>query len=503
MSWRAILFLLVLGYLLFMAFRKHPFYGVLAYIFEYYNHPPLYWWGAGLPELRWSLYTALIALAAVSFNLHKLNRSSLMAQPMFVLMALLGINAYLVAPLGINPPRHFEQAMELAKISILYILFFKTFATEDHLRKFFFLVIAGTFIWGFIGWEDPHFEEGRLEGIGGPDTNDSNGAPAQAIFALPLLGYFFFIEKDKRIKIALAIAGVFILNFLILCNSRASFLALAAMAIYGIIFARKRIQKYNMIAALGGVLLFGYLGNENFWERMTTVFVSTEEERDHSAVTRETAWRAGVKMWLDQPFGCGGGGSSLRSPQYMDVEFLTGEEGFETRALHNTYLQIAVDYGTQAFVMYAAMVFLSFHYLWAIRRRYTPDTMAYVYAFSMELAVVGTLVGSFFINRGLHEGPYWIFAFAAIMHNIYITNPQASGTKSLDDDDEVVLPTGETVKTDGEPARIRPSQAGIRPSRPRPQPPRRPQAQPPLRPQPQPPALPKTRPVERKRFGDV
>ena len=40
-----------------LSFRD-PIFGLLAYMFEYYNHPPLRWWGDDLPDLRWSLLIA-------------------------------------------------------------------------------------------------------------------------------------------------------------------------------------------------------------------------------------------------------------------------------------------------------------------------------------------------------------------------------------------------------------------------------------------------------------
>jgi hypothetical protein len=45
------------------AFRN-PMFGLCAYLWAFYNHPPSRWWGSELPDLRWSLIAAAVTLAA-------------------------------------------------------------------------------------------------------------------------------------------------------------------------------------------------------------------------------------------------------------------------------------------------------------------------------------------------------------------------------------------------------------------------------------------------------
>ena len=50
-----------------LSFRD-PIFGLLAYLWEYYNHPPMRWWGDELPDLRWSLLVASMLFASYSFH---------------------------------------------------------------------------------------------------------------------------------------------------------------------------------------------------------------------------------------------------------------------------------------------------------------------------------------------------------------------------------------------------------------------------------------------------
>lgn len=65
MSLTAIAFLgaYVLG--LLSSFVVHPRWGLITYIAVFYLHPPLRWWGAGLPDMRWSLLAAVVTLISL------------------------------------------------------------------------------------------------------------------------------------------------------------------------------------------------------------------------------------------------------------------------------------------------------------------------------------------------------------------------------------------------------------------------------------------------------
>ena len=53
------------------ALTKRPIVGLIVYLFVFYNHPPTRWWGAELPELRWSLIAAVATLIAIQFHRSK------------------------------------------------------------------------------------------------------------------------------------------------------------------------------------------------------------------------------------------------------------------------------------------------------------------------------------------------------------------------------------------------------------------------------------------------
>jgi hypothetical protein len=68
MSLTALIFLAVYGLLLALAFLRRPYWGLLAYMWAFYNHPEARWWGEQVPALRYSLIAAVVTLLAIGVS---------------------------------------------------------------------------------------------------------------------------------------------------------------------------------------------------------------------------------------------------------------------------------------------------------------------------------------------------------------------------------------------------------------------------------------------------
>ena len=70
MSITGAVFLLVFFAGMGLALFRDPVFGLYTYVAEFYLSPPSRWWGAALPDLRWSFLAAGVTLAALIFRLH-------------------------------------------------------------------------------------------------------------------------------------------------------------------------------------------------------------------------------------------------------------------------------------------------------------------------------------------------------------------------------------------------------------------------------------------------
>jgi hypothetical protein len=68
MSLTAAGFLLVFMAALILAFTHGPKFGLFAYLWAFYLHPPERWWGDQIPDLRWSLIAAVATIIALTIR---------------------------------------------------------------------------------------------------------------------------------------------------------------------------------------------------------------------------------------------------------------------------------------------------------------------------------------------------------------------------------------------------------------------------------------------------
>src|SRR6187455_578230 len=64
MALTGLVFLLAYASGLMIGLVHHPRYAVYTYLAVFYLHPPSRWWGAFLPDIRWSLVAGIVALIA-------------------------------------------------------------------------------------------------------------------------------------------------------------------------------------------------------------------------------------------------------------------------------------------------------------------------------------------------------------------------------------------------------------------------------------------------------
>ena len=204
----------------------------------------------------------------------------------------------------------------------------------------------------YIGYEVTINDRGsvsdnRLEGIGAPGASSANQLSSLMVTILPIAGSLFMIS-NKLIKIAMAIATPFILNVIILCNSRGAFLAMIFSGIVYLILSPSQIRKQTFVLlTLGLIATFMLLGDDRIIQRFMTTFAS-DEERDTSADHRLVFWQAGINVIKDYPLGTGGYGfKRVHAREYI------AQEGIfvKARSVHNGFINEACEWGVQGLLL--------------------------------------------------------------------------------------------------------------------------------------------------------
>ncbi len=390
----------------------HPIYPLLAYLVDYYQHPPLRWWGKDFPSgIRWSLLASLLMLGATMLHGKiPLSRDTLRHVPVRSLLLLVVIAA-LVTPFAVAVDRSVHYLELLLQLSVLVLVMVVTLDSPKHWRWAVLVMTLGSFTWGFDAWLDPERVAGRLQAIGGPDSFNDNSAAVHLLAMLPFIAVMGVYGSRVERVVAL-VSFPFVVNTIILCNSRGATLAMACMGLAGILLTRGRQRRGLIGLSAAGLVAFLFLADPEFLDRQATLF---SEERDGSSQGRLTSWAGAIELMKDYPLGAGGGGFDVLSPVYIP-EIVAAYDGAE-RAVHNTFLWVGSDWGFAGLAAYCIFLFGPIVSLQRARRR-AHDVRTNMEGVAVQAAIIGIAVGGVFINRTYGEIMYWVPALGIALVNL-------------------------------------------------------------------------------------
>ena len=154
-----------------------------------------------------------------------------------------------------------------------------------------------------------------------------------------------------------------------------------------------------------------YLVREQYFARMATL---ANPEQEASAASRLLQASAALKIWSDYPVLGVGFGS--RNYGAMVGDYLGSTD---THGAHNTYIQMAVDSGTGAFVVYVCLLFGTIRWLGrsAVQTRRTNAGLEYI-PIALQTALVTFAVGGYFGSMQRYDFVYFLLMAAAAWYGV-------------------------------------------------------------------------------------
>lgn len=403
---------------------RHPIFPMVAYLTFYYMPPHLNWWGRNtLPDLRYSLLAS--AVIVVSILVARSNMEPLKDErnPALVWLMAWGANSVAVTMWALNAARSWIYTVACLKLVLLYALIPAVVRTPVHFDTFATVHVVGAAYWGYKAWDNPKRSAGRLAEVGGPDTQNDNQAAGHLLTVLPFAALYVLTERRRKwLRLVHLVAGAFVLNVFILCNSRGATVGLIAAGLAAIMLAGKGKRLRLTAAAIGGALAVLLIADPEYIERQQT----TTNAEDGAAQSRKVMWAAGIEVIKDYPLGGGGRTFHILSPKYIP-EIVEASEATE-RSPHNTYIQLATDWGLQGAFLFFGFMFATLRILHRIRRRAPQNAWYYYRSLTIELALIGTMTAAFFSNRLLGESIYWMCALAFALYRIQSTELAAAAS---------------------------------------------------------------------------
>lgn len=399
MSLTAVIFALVYFTGLILTFYN-PVYGVITYIFEWHNHPPYFWWGDALPDLRWSYTIALATL--ISFFINRNRLKPMLVKPdlkILIWVCFIILNMFVVSYMfALFPDASFEKTMDVVNKLMLFYLLVSLMRTQQDYRILMWVIIVCVSHMGFIAWD---VGSNRDIGVIAPNATEENALSAHVMAMLPFFGIYFLLSNRWQ-KIFILLAVPFCLNLIILANSRATVVGLMAIGMFSVLLMRGKYRMIVVVGIIGATALFLNLTNESFSERQQT------DVSDNSAQSRLWIWGGAYEMWKEHPMGVGDGGFEELSMSYIP-------EINSPKSQHNTFVAIFTDWGLIGLLLYLGFLAHAFFITMQVKRlsKWRPELRwYYLNTTAIQLALIGISAAGIFHSRQYAEVVYWLIAFA-------------------------------------------------------------------------------------------
>lgn len=406
----------------------------VLYQIVYMVHPDIRWWSAQIPGISWSFFTVILMMIALAIHYKTLSPLSPWSrQPLTKWLVLfLGIH-YVMYFFALNLPVHKQFTFEFTKLIVIVAIAYKLIHSEKALNAALWTYIIGATYVGYVAYSVGRGSSGRVEGIGMVDTGGDANFTAAALVPAAVLVIYYAWMGNKKTRLICFVCGAFIVNALVLINSRGAFLGVvvgAGLFICYMLFSRfqkagqRAMAIVIIVAGLSGGL---YVADDTFWERMQTM--QADEDGQRGGAGRIYFWWATFDMLEDYPMGMGIGGYNVLSGLYLDESATT--YSVNNRAVHSTWFQLLGDVGWLGAGIFLGLLLSTWRLLDSTKKYLIEQgrTNAYFQMISLQCAMISFMVAATFIDRIRAEIFFWLFLFIAAAANIYYLR-YVNGTKT-------------------------------------------------------------------------
>lgn len=404
---------------------KRPFVGLLLYFFVFYMHPPGKYWGAFLPEIRWTFIVAVVTLLSVIINEKNKKRWLQLGETKLLLIFF----AYTCLQL------FFVEFTEVQKTYVillfkLILLFFLIVTLVNTQTRLYQLVIANCLGAAYIGFTalQTH-SRGRFEAAGLPGIEDGNLLAIHLIPVIIMASVIILTDLKKKFLIFLPLA--FAANLLFMSGSRGGLAGLFVAGLFFIWFSPKEkkqlVRRWAVVAALLGSALTGPL----IIDRVNKVIKADEVEKvDKSAYSRVVIIKGQWEMFKDYPvMGYGHRGTLILSPIYISQEFMTKTAIGGRRASHNITMSFLVDHGILGSGIFFTLILTALAKVKLVRTAFSENQISSLVLLGATSGLFGLMAASQFSNSKVLEISIWTIAIIGSCSLLIRENKSVDGAQ--------------------------------------------------------------------------
>lgn len=375
-------------------------------------------WIPGLSFIPLAKITGFLALMGLLLSLGKAKRGfrDLPKEGHY----LLGIIVLLLVSAFFSPVWRGGALINALNFSKVYIVWLVTVLAVNEfarLRRLIFIQTASVALICLVSIAKGHSQP-RLDGVLGGIYSNPNDLAFAIVLSLPFCLAFLMATPSILRKMAWLLSMLFMLIAVFLTASRGGFVTLviaAAVCLWH--FGVKGRRLYLVVAAglLGSVLML--TAGRRVMDRFFAISGDVETKSEGMAYGSFEQRRFLMLKALD----------GIVHYPILGV----GARNFEVystvwREVHMTYLQIAVEGGIPAAILYIMFFFCGFQNLKKMRRRPGTDPKVVLFIGALHSSLVGFVVGALFSPEAYQFFPYFAVAYSSAFLASVETQDRAS-----------------------------------------------------------------------------
>jgi putative inorganic carbon (HCO3(-)) transporter len=253
---------------------------------------------------------------------------------------------------------------------------------------------------------------------------DNNELALAIAMLVPVCWYCRELVTNTWCKLGL-LATIFLSSAaVILSNSRGASVALGMVFLCLMARSRRKVAMFVVLVLAVGPTI--YLVQDRYFARMSTI---KNYENEESAATRVELWGVALEMWTDNPlFGVGFGNRNfaLQAGRYLKRPNMT--------VVHNSYLQMLVDSGIFAFVIYCGLLFGTIFWLGKSVRfvREAHPGLEHI-PLALQVSLIAYAGGATFYSHQRYDLMYVLLMAAAAWYQIQNTELAADAEDTYEE----------------------------------------------------------------------
>ena len=277
----------------------------------------------------------------------------------------------------------------------------------------------------------------RIEGLQGHILQDNNQLALAFAMLLPICFYILGEYGKKSWMLKFGLIGVIslVVTAIIGTNSRGGLLALASVGGYLFIKSKRKLLFFFLIVCIGSAMVG--LIPEQWYNRMDTI---SNADSDASFMGRVIAWKLSFILASQNPI-LGGGFKALEFfPVWIDLSrdfsqfsfFYSGNvlpDTLRGHAAHSIYFQVLGDHGFVGFIIFIAILMLSFLKAGEIAKKARlangPDWLINL-ATMLRLSIFTYAVGGAALSFAYFDMIYAIYGLVIVLEKKFLINLKAS-----------------------------------------------------------------------------